>query len=588
MLAAIQQVVSRYAQVIAKATGIDVEVVDTSFTRIAGTGMYAEGVGLSIMDEGEVYRHAMRMGQSVFMENPREHPLCRRCPKRQACRETLSLCTPIMDGGMVAGIIGLVCFTDTERQKVLSNRETYIDFLDQIAEFISLKLSDQRKLTRVEEFSDLMLQILNVNNRGIIVFNAKGGVSYVNTQARVDLGLTKADPPASLEVKRTGDTLSDLDEFVVTIQGRKTVLVGNLVELVSRDAGFASVLVFDSLPKMTQRMSTFTGQEKLYPAQIILGRSRSIVKLKKLIAQVASSTSTVLITGESGTGKELVARAIHEASDRRDKPFVPINCGAIPDALLESELFGYAGGAFTGASTKGKIGKFELAHRGVIFLDEIGTLPLYLQVKLLRVLQERSFSRLGSNRTIDVDIRIIAATNEDPVELIRQGRFREDLYYRLNVIPMETPPLRDRPEDIDVLAEHFLRKYCALFGKEAALPGTGLLAALKSYPWPGNVREFENAIEFMVNMMHDGGPLHEGLLPGKLRDSLAGRAVTANPHEDATDAPLLSLPELERRAIITALARFRGAANPKRQAATALGISLATLYRKVKEYGVEG
>ena len=166
---------------------------------------------------------------------------------------------------------------------------------------------------------------------------------------------------------------------------------------------------------------------------------------------VPEDTGAVLVAGESGTGKELVARAIHAASGRRDKPFIGINCGAIPDALLESELFGYTGGAFTGASAKGRIGKFELAHKGVLFLDEISTMPLYLQVKLLRVLQERAFTRLGSNRLIEVDIRIIAATNEDLAGAVRQGRFREDLFYRLNVIPLQVPPLRDRHGDIELL-----------------------------------------------------------------------------------------------------------------------------------------
>jgi two-component system response regulator AtoC len=222
-----------------------------------------------------------------------------------------------------------------------------------------------------------------------------------------------------------------------------------------------------------------------------------MVRLYELIAQVAQTHATVLITAESGTGKELVARAIHRQSPRRDQPFVAVNLAAIPDTLIESELFGYEKGAFTGAQAR-KPGKFELAHGGTIFLDEVGSLRVDLQAKILRALQEREVERLGGTRTIPVDVRVIAATNVDLRQAVRARAFREDLFYRLNVVPLTVPPLRGRKEDIGILVEHFIRKYAREFKKEVRGISRGALPALQAYDWPGNVRELENIIERSV------------------------------------------------------------------------------------------
>src|SRR6185437_7649506 len=235
----------------------------------------------------------------------------------------------------------------------------------------------------------------------------------------------------------------------------------------------------------------------------LVGDSPAIQNIFSTIEKVSQTDSTVLITGESGTGKELVARAIHEASPRASKPLVVVNCGAIPSELLEAELFGHVKGAFTGA-TQNRQGRFELAHGGAIFLDEVGEIPLHLQVKLLRVIQTRQFEAVGSSKTVEVDVRIIAATNRDLEQAIQSKEFREDLYYRLNVIPVKVPSLRERKTDIPQLVTHFVQQFNGLTGHTVEQPSGQILDALMAYDWPGNVRELENLMERLVILKGQG------------------------------------------------------------------------------------
>ncbi len=244
----------------------------------------------------------------------------------------------------------------------------------------------------------------------------------------------------------------------------------------------------------------------------IISRSPKMKKIFELIKAVSRTSSSVLITGESGTGKELVARAIQSTGDRKNKPFVAVNCGAVPSELMESELFGHEKGAFTGAHAR-KIGRFEYADGGTIFLDEVSTLPMHLQIKLLRVLQEKSFERVGSNIPIKVDIRVIAATNVDLENEVKKGNFREDLYYRLKVVPIELPPLRERKEDIPLLVRHFLERHSRKFNKTAQGIRPDAMAALGEYSWPGNVRELENFIELLMVLAKDGKEISYEDLP---------------------------------------------------------------------------
>jgi len=318
----------------------------------------------------------------------------------------------------------------------------------------------------------------------------------------------------------------------------------------------------------------------------IVGRSAAISSVFRRVEQIAPSRSTVLIVGESGTGKELVARALHRRSTRHDKPFLPVHSGGIPSDLMDANLFGHEKGAFTGA-TAATEGIFRAAEGGTVFLDEIGTLRIDLQSKLLRVMQERTFMPVGSTETVAVDVRVLAATNADLLSLVKTGEFREDLFYRLNVLQVEVPPLRKRPEDIQILAEHFLHKYAVENDRDIEGLAPETIAALNAHRWPGNVRELENAIIQAVVLSR--GPL---LLPEDLPPEVLGQAV----HQvgaDAVEGPEILLPpglslgeavaSYERRLIKEALDRSAGV---QRQAARLLGIRPTTLNEKLKRLGL--
>ncbi len=311
----------------------------------------------------------------------------------------------------------------------------------------------------------------------------------------------------------------------------------------------------------------------------LIGKSKCMQEVYDLIEKVAGSRVNVLITGESGTGKELVAKAVHYNSQRRDNPFVPINCGAIPENLLESELFGHEKGSFTGAVHQ-KSGLFEIANDGTLFLDEIGELPPMMQVKLLRVLQEQEFRRVGGTKNIHVDVRLVAATNKDLDAEVGQGNFREDLFYRLNVIPVALPSLRERREDIPLLVEHFLKK---LTGGEAMKVSEGAMRRILDYHWPGNIRELENALERCIVLGH-GDEVTEDCLPAQLKHQpAAGTGFINEIPETGLDLDSY-LGDIEQDILLKALDRTGGV---RKKAAELLGISFRSIRYRLAKFGID-
>jgi len=312
----------------------------------------------------------------------------------------------------------------------------------------------------------------------------------------------------------------------------------------------------------------------------LIGVSPLMQTIYSIIENVGGADVTVFITGPSGTGKELIAQGIHDVSHRAKKRFVAINCAAIPKDLLESELFGYEKGAFTGATTRYR-GSCEQAQGGTLFLDEICEMDINLQSKLLRFLQEKTFHRLGGKEDIAVDVRVIAATNKDPLMQVRDNLLREDLYYRLNVVPVEAPPLKDRREDIPLLANHFLERFSSKYGKYFYDFSPEAMGVMLAHEWPGNVREIENMIERIV-VLNTGSQVTEHMLPSTLADSRPSLVASDSPEGDlGDDCVILPMQELERRAIQRALSICRGNVS---QAARQLHIGQATLYRKIKKY----
>ncbi|MCZ6636438.1 MAG: sigma 54-interacting transcriptional regulator, partial [bacterium] len=304
----------------------------------------------------------------------------------------------------------------------------------------------------------------------------------------------------------------------------------------------------------------------------LIGGSEAIGKVLTQVDQVASTDATVLILGETGTGKELLARAVHNRSGRKERPLVKVNCAALPSELIESELFGHEKGAFTGATVQ-KIGRFELADGGTIFLDEIGDLPLELQAKLLRVLQGGEFERLGSAKTLQVDVRVIAATNRDLEEAVREKTFREDLFYRLNVFPIQSPPLRERKGDIPLLITYFVNKYSAKIGRSIEAVSKEAMAALQIYPWPGNVRELENVIERAVIVC-----------PG---DILEVGDWLPKSHSDVMLSASGTLDDVQRSHILEVLGLTQWRIRGQDGAAHILGVKPTTLEARMKKLGIE-
>ena len=322
-----------------------------------------------------------------------------------------------------------------------------------------------------------------------------------------------------------------------------------------------------------ERVSSARGDERRF--EQVIGNSPALEAVLEQVERVAPTNSTVLIQGETGTGKELIAHAIHNLSSRCGRPFVRLNCAAIPLDLLESELFGHEKGAFTGAIAQ-KIGRFELADKGTLFLDEVGDIPPALQPKLLRVLQEQEFERLGSNRTHQVDVRLVAATNRDLTEMVNRGEFRSDLYYRLNVFPVQLPPLRERREDIPALVTHFVEIFGRRMSREIEHIPAETLSALSSYQWPGNIRELQNLIERAVILSNDG------VLPNPL--PAAGSHVVAV--ASIAVAPVATLRESERTLILRTLGGVGWVIGGPKGAATKLGLKRTTLIHKMQKLGI--
>lgn len=579
ILKEIQGAVMKYINIVEKILMVDVEVVDENLIRIAATGAYKNRIDKDISKQGYAYREVLKTGEFKYITEPGKDSICSSCIKKGKCEELFEMSTPIKFQGRIIGVIGLVCFSKEQKEQILERFENYKAFMEQIAEFISTAAYENLQKKR----EDIVLKSLNLiidkMDQGVMVLNKNDKVTHINSKGVELIKHVDNFFVSKVTIEPTGDSLFQMEIYKVSIGNQTFQFIGNIFPMGLNDNQFDKIFVFRDYKGFRDDISEYTNIKNLIKTENILGQTKIMQELKRKVKKIALSTSTVLVTGESGTGKEVFARAIHNEGNRKSKAFVAINCGAIPDTLLESELFGYVKGAFTGADPMGKIGKFELANKGTIFLDEIGDMPIYLQTKLLRVLQERKITRVGSNKEFDIDVRVIAATNKNLKELIKENKFREDLFYRLNVIPFEIPPLRDRIDDIEPLIESFIDKYTKLLDKnfENIIITDEVRKAFFRYSWPGNVRELENTIEFIVNMIGVDGVIDSEVIPKNI-------LLCEKVERPLDRSEIIPLKELEEMEIRKALEIYGATTEDKKMIAKKLGIGIATLYRKIDEY----
>lgn len=577
--------VKKYADVITNMINVDVGIVDKNMRRVTGTGLYKNIEGIPAL--GSVYRNTLETGRTNIIENPRQHILCAECRDKDNCREKLEIATPIYCRDEIVGVLGLVCFNDEQKTKIINDLNSYLNFTKQIAEFIGIKFYEYQEVALQKEREETLNQILNNMAKGVVVSDCNGVVLMVNNAAMTKLKLTNSIIGKVSKVISQNETIMNEDVFKFFIENNEYNVAGKIISLALPNNKKGNALIFDDIQKINSSIAEIANGDNTINLENIIGNSYATLHLKENIRKVAESNSTVLITGESGTGKELVARSLHSEGSRKDKPFVVINCSAIPDTLLESELFGYVKGAFTGANQNGRMGKFELANTGVIFLDEIGDMPLYLQAKILRVIQDKKIERIGSNKSIDLDIRIIAATNVDLQQKIKEQKFRSDLYYRLNVIPMTILPLRERKEDIIPIINNLIYKYNKISDKFVHTIEKDVLDALTEYNWPGNVRELENVIELMINMSSDDGVITKKMLPANILKTSKNTVSSADSVIYKEDMTLDNFQDIEKRYIETALISYGDDTEGKKYIADKMNIGLTTLYRKMKKYGIK-
>lgn len=580
----IREDIQNIAEAIVAVLGIDVTIVDDDLTRVAGTGIYLEKIGEKISGYS-AFNKCLIEQIEIIIDDPSCNDICNECSNSGDCKEFAEVCCPIISEGVTYGVIGLIAFTEEQAKGIKNNKDILMNFLGKMADLISNKIKAQVKAYELELEKKKLETLVNGIDKAIVSIDVDGNIDKYNLKFRKIFNLEnningknifkllefiKKPPRDNFKKEKSHSFNYRLDRYEL-----KGIYNINEIILKKELKGY----VIDFIDKK-DAIKNYNKINKDYSITLenIIGNSSTINSVKKEALIASKSTSTVLITGESGTGKELFARAIHNHSNRCENPFVAVNCAAIPDNLLESELFGYEEGAFTGAKKGGKLGKFEIANKGTIFLDEIGDMSLHLQAKLLRVLQEKELNKIGAKSNKFIDVRIIAATNKDLEKMVLKGTFREDLYYRLNVIPISLPNLRQRKDDIPDLIDFMIKEYSRKLEKHVTGIDKDVLDVMLEYRWPGNIRELQNIIEYGVNMSI-GETITLDVIPNKLKNIELEESVVQNDK-------IRTLEELEKAEIIKALHKYKDYKKDKELAAKALGISRATLYRKLEKYKI--
>lgn len=563
-LEVIRPFIERFITTVSNSLRLEMAIFDGSCQLFYCTPTYSKKKGRSVHTPS--LQEVIANG-SILINTPGEMASCIGCRFRDHCPSTIEILCCIHAGTEVAGVLAFTSFTKEGQKRITENNTIYLNAITEMANLFGSQLESITSGQGPANLDASILPVMELCDQPVLLTDAHGVILQYNQLAEDLLKvceLTSASLwqifPNSV-VKRIMEG-NDLFEKSVTIGGMATKISTRAIKTSGQITGFY-IRISDQLRALSKDTSYFEG---------IIGTSPAISEVQRMIRRIADSPTPVLITGETGTGKELIARAIHEQSRRSKYPFVAINCSSIPDNLFESELFGYEEGSFTGAKKGGKIGKIEMAQGGTLFLDEIGEMPLFAQPKLLRILQEYELERVGSNKKIHLDIRVIAATNRDLGEMVTEKTFRGDLYYRINVINLKLPPLRTRRDDIIPISENYIKKLKLKMDTSLSSISPEARQLLLDYEWPGNVRQLQNVIEYAANLCET-----DVLMPGDLPETMHGERISSLPpvspfpaSQDSRDQELLELFD-----------KYGYTLEGKKRIADELHISLRTLYRRI-------
>lgn len=506
---------------------------------------------------------------SVLVTEPGKMPACIGCRFNEHCPSTMEILCCIHSGTEVAGVISFTAFTKEGQKRISENTDIYLNAITKLSSLIGEYLQQFTDDNTMADTEKLIEGLMSVCDQPLLLTDPNGVVLRYNNLADKVLKFCNVSSTSlrqifSEDMARRITSGNDLFE--------KKASIGNNTAKVTTRSIYSQNHLHSILVRLSNEFYDSLPESGAF--ERLIGSSQAFVHIQNLIKRVADSPTPILITGETGTGKELVARSFHEQSRRNKYPFVAINCSSIPENLFESELFGYEEGSFTGAKKGGKMGRIEMAQGGTLFLDELGEMPLSVQPKLLRVLQEYELERVGSTKKIHLDIRIVAATNRDLKEMIKEGKFREDLFYRISVINVKLPPLRERKEDIIPISLSYLERLKTKMTTPLCKISPEAEQVFLNYSWPGNIRELQNVVEYAANLC-DSDTLTFSDLPEHMRGLEERPAV-----EKQKEAPL---PDSQEQQILDLLSSYGHTLEGKKKIAAELGISLRTLYRKLNK-----
>lgn len=579
----VQNRIQSIATTIASALNVEVVIADRDLSIVARTGDFysvdencpADSLFALIIEHGEPIINLTKM------EN------CGDCSSIHICPEFTNMSYPIKNKDEIIGVISFTSFDKNQANIIRIKKDEYYNMLKQTAEIIEKYINEALISNELKNSITEVNSIINCINKGIIIINFDNKITHINNMALEILDISFFEYNilgGNINNYINGIRLDELGTHEIIdfweINRERVRVRYNVNKLDLKDGEFSKMISFDEVQNFIHTAKTYENKKEILFDNII-GNSKEILNAINRAKIAATTDSTILIQGDSGTGKELFARSIHNESSRKAHRFIAINCTSIPDSLIESELFGYEKGTFTGANPDGKKGIIELANNGTLFLDEIGDLPLHLQAKFLRVLQERNINRVGGTKPIDVNIRVIAATNKDLIQLVKSGEFRLDLYYRLNVIPIDLPNLKNRGNDVLLCAEYIINKLCTTLNKEIKLLSDKVINKFKTYEWTGNIRELENVLEHGICFTKDKYIKIEDLPEYFFQDSFKR---SPDPHFDLNK----NLEELKmeyEKEVINNLIEIHGdTVEGKKFVAEKLDIGLTTLYRKMNGY----